>query len=95
MNVDAGTVAVIAGGLNLVITVGGGGYFMGVLTGKIKRIEEDISETKILLVSSAVAADRLKRAEADISNIEHDLRNLRKGVGWIKDENARTVEREY
>lgn len=95
MNADAGTIAAIVGGLNIVLTIGGGGFFMGILSGQVKRIEKDVAETKKLLVSSAVEADRLRRAESDIQNIEHDLRNLREGKGWINDSDAKGVSREY
>lgn len=102
MGADAGTVAAIAAGLNILFTVGGGFFFAGKMTArmdahdeKTERIEGEITEVKKLLVSSAVEADRLRRAEADIQNIDHDLRNLRKGVGWIKDERAHGVDREY
>jgi hypothetical protein len=95
MNVDAGTIAAGVAALNLVLTIGGGGFFAGILTGKVKRIETDVRETKGLLVTSAVEADRLRRAEADIDNIEEDIRNLRKGVGWINDAHAKGVNREY
>jgi hypothetical protein len=95
MIVDAGTIAAGVAALNLVLTVGGGGFFAGKLTGKIQRIETDVRETKGLLVTSAVEADRLRRAEADIQNVEEDIRNLRKGVGWINDAAAKGINREY
>jgi hypothetical protein len=95
MIVDAGTVAAGVAALNLVLTVGGGGFFAGILTGKVKRIEKDVGETKSLLVTSAVEADRLRRAEADIDNLENDIRGLRRGVGWINDDAAKGVNREY
>jgi hypothetical protein len=95
MNIDAGTVAVSVAVLNIAVTVGGGGFFAGVLTGKVKRIETDVAETKSLLVTSAVEADRLRRAEADIHNIEDDIGRLRRGVGWVNDGNAAGVNREY
>lgn len=95
MDVDAGTIAASVAALNLVLTVGGGGFFAGKLTGKIQRIETDIRETKGLLVTSAVEADRLRRAEADIDNLESDFRNLRQGKGWINDTSATGVNREY
>jgi hypothetical protein len=63
--------------------------------GKVKRIETDVRETRGLLVTSAVETDRLRRAEADIDNLEDDLRKLRMGVGWINDGKATSVNREY
>lgn len=95
MVADAGTVAAVVGALNIALTIGGGGYFVGRLTGTVRRIEKDVGETKKLLVSSAVEADRLRRAEADITNVENDLRNLRKGIGWINDDKSRNLNREY
>lgn len=95
MTIDASTVAAIVAVLNIAITIGGGGFFAGVLTGKVKRIETDVKETKALLVTSAVEADRLRRAEADINNLEDDLRGLRRGIGWIKDDKATSVNRQY
>lgn len=102
MNVDPGALAAGMSGLSMLVTVGGGFYFMGRITGRMDsheantvRIEKELGEVKTLLVSSAVEADRLRRAEADIINVEHDLRNLRKGVGWIKDDGAPGVNREY
>jgi len=95
MNIDPGAVAAVIGIANIALTVGGGGYFMGVLTGKVRRIETDVSETKKLLITSAVEADRLRRAETDIQNVEEDIRNLRKGVGFVNDGTARSVNREY
>jgi hypothetical protein len=95
MDIDAGTVAAGVAALNLVLTVGGGGFFAGILTGRVGRIETDVKETKGLLVTSAVEADRLRRAEADIQNVEEDVRNLRKGVGYINDARATGVNREY
>lgn len=102
MNIEPGAVAVTLGLFNALVTVGGGFYFVGRVTGRMeaheastKRIEDDLHEVKRLLVVSAVEAGKLKRAEADIQNIEGDLRNLRKGVGWIRDEDAKSVEREY
>ena len=95
MAVDASTVAAVVAALNIVLTIGGGGFFAGVITGKVKRIETDVRETKVLLVTSAVEADRLRRAEADIDNLQEDFRNLRRGVGWINDGKAVSVNREY
>lgn len=95
MDIDAGVVATGVAALNLVLTIGGGGFFFGALAGKVKRIETDVRETKGLLVTSAVESDRLRRAEADICNVEEDVRNLRKGVGYINDAGARGVNREY
>lgn len=95
MPFDASIVSAAIAALNIVLTIGGGGFFAGVLTGKIKRIETDVKETKGLLVTSAVEADRLRRAEADIDNLEEDLRGLRRGVGWITDGKAASVNREY
>jgi hypothetical protein len=95
MNIDASTITLAAVFLNIGLTIGGGGFFAGVLTGKVKRIETDVRETKGLLVTSAVEADRLRRAEADIDNLEADFRNLRQGKGWINDSDATGVSREY
>ena len=95
MPIDASILAAAVAVLNVVITIGGGGFSLGILTGKIRRIETDVRETKGLLVTSAVEADRLRRAEADIDNIEADIRNLRKGVGWINDSKAPGLNREY
>lgn len=102
MNVDPGAVAIAFGAFNMLVTVGGGFYFVGRVTGRMdaheastKRIELDLHEVKSLLVVSAVEVDKLRRAEADIANIEEDLRRLRRGVGWIKDDKAKSVEREY
>jgi hypothetical protein len=95
MIIDAGTVAALVAALNLVLTVGGGGFFAGKLTGKVQRIETDVRETKGLLVTSAVEADRLRRAEADIDNIEADIDRLRRGVGWVNNEGQRGVNGEY
>jgi hypothetical protein len=102
MTLDAGILAASMSGVSILVTVGGGFYFMGRVTGRMdaheantKRIEADVHEMKVLLISSAVDASRLNRAEADIQNLEDDVRNLRKGVGWIKDEGARGTDREY
>jgi hypothetical protein len=95
MDIDAGTVAAGVAALNLVLTIGGGGFFAGKLTGKIQRIEIDVQETKGLLITSAVEAHRLQRAEADIQNVENDIRNLRRGVGWINNDGQRNVNGEY
>ena len=102
MIVDASAVAAAVAAFNVLVTVGGGFYFVGRVTGRMdtheantKRIESDLHEVKALLVTSAVEVDRLRRAEADIDNLEADVRNLRKGVGWIKDEAAHGVDREY
>jgi hypothetical protein len=95
MIIAAGTVAAGVAALNLVLTIGGGVFFAGKLTGKIQRIETDVKETKGLLITSAVEADRLRRAEDDIQNVEEDIRNLRKGVGYINDADARGINREY
>lgn len=51
MAVDASTVSAVVAALNIAITIGGGGFFAGVLTGKVKRIETDVRETKGLLVT--------------------------------------------
>jgi hypothetical protein len=95
MIVDASTIAIAGIALNIVLTAGGGGFFAGILTTKVRRIETDVRETKGLLVTSAVEADRLRRAETDIQNVEEDIRNLRKGIGWINDAGAKGVDREY
>lgn len=95
MNLDASTLAATIAALNIVLTIGGGGFFIGVLTGKMRRIETDVRETKGLLVTSAVEADRLRRAEADIDNIENTINGLRRGIGWINDAGARGIAREY
>lgn len=93
--IDAATVVVAGVALNIVITVGGGGFFYGKLTGKVDRIEKDVGETKGLLVTSAVEVDRLRRAEADIHNIEHTIDDLRRGIGWINDAGAKGLAREF
>lgn len=87
--------AVIMGMINLAFIIGGGFFFTGRLTGrldvqdtKITVIERDVRDTKGLLVTAAVDANRLNRVESDI----HDLR---RGVGFINDAGARSVTREY
>jgi DNA-binding FadR family transcriptional regulator len=102
MNIDPGTAAIAFGAFNMLVTVSGGFYFVGRVTGRMdaheastKRIEADLHEVKALLVVSAVEAAALRRAEADITNIEEDLRRLRRGVGWINDDKAKSVDREY
>lgn len=102
MNVDPSSLAVVFGTVNILVTVGGGFYFMGRVTGRMdahedntKRIEGDVREMKALLVSAAVDGSRLTRAEADIHNLDTDVRNLRKGIGWIRDADAPSVNREY
>lgn len=102
MNIDAGTVAAIVAGFNIAVTLVGGGIAYGRVStrldshdGDTKRIEDSLHEVRKLLVSSAVEADRLRRAEADIQNLEEDVHGLRRGVGYIKDRDAPTVNREY
>lgn len=95
MTIDAATVAVAVALLNLALTAGGGGFFAGKLTGKVQRIETDVRETKGLLVTSAVEADRLRRAETDIDALRSEFRDLRQGKGWINDSDATGVNREY
>lgn len=102
MNVDAGTLAAGIAAFNVAITLVGGGVLWGRVTGRMDaheanttRIEAAVHAMSALLVTSAVEADRLRRAEADIENVENDLRNLRRGVGWIKDDGAHGVNREY
>lgn len=100
MNVDPGTVAAVVAGFNFALTLVGGGIAYGRVTTRLdahdadtKRIEADVHEMKKLLISSAVEADRLRRAEADIQNLETDVRNLRRGVGFIRGEKG--IDREY
>lgn len=102
MNVDAGTVAAIVALFNIAVTLIGGGIAYGRVTSRLdahdvetKRIENSLHELRNVLVNSAVEADRLRRAETDIQNLEEDVRNLRRGVGYINDPNARSVNREY
>lgn len=92
---DAGTIAAAVAGFNILVTVGTACFFVGAFKGRLDRVETDVHETRALLVSAAVDASRLTRAEADIHNLDGDIRNLRKGVGFINDENARGVNREY
>ena len=56
MSVDASTVSAVVAVLNVAFTIVGGSFFAGGLSGKIKRIETDVKETKGLLVTSAVEA---------------------------------------
>jgi hypothetical protein len=95
MNVDASTVAAIVAILNIALTIGGGGFLAGRITGKVNRIETDVRETRSLLITSAVEADRLRRAETDIDGLKIDVRNMRQGKGWINDSDATGVNREY
>lgn len=102
MNIDASAAAVIAVGLNIAVTLIGGGIAYGRVSTRLdahdadtKRIEDGLHELRSLLVSSAVEADRLRRAEADIQNLEEDVRNLRRGIGFINDRNEKSVDREY
>lgn len=86
--------AVLAG-LNILATIGGGFYFMGVVKTRLDRVEKDVSETKGLVTTAAVEADRLRRAEADIDNLEDDVRNMRRGVGFINDKRPHGIVGEY
>lgn len=102
MNVDAGVIAAIVGGFNIAITLIGGGVAYGRVSTRLdtqdenrSRIEQDVKEIKTLLITSAVEVDRLRRAEADIQNLEEDVRRLRRGIGFINDDSARSVNREY
>lgn len=102
MPTDAGTIAAVAAGFNILFTVGGGFFFMGRMTAradahdeKTQRIENEVSEVKKLLITSAVEADRLRRVEGDITRIETTVTDLRKGIGWINDKHAKGVSREY
>lgn len=99
---DASVIAATIAAFNILVTIGGGFFFLGRVTSRMDaheantiRIEVDVREMKKLVVSAAVEADRLRRAEADIENVEKDIRNLRRGVGWIKDEHAQGIDREY
>jgi hypothetical protein len=99
---DAVLVAIVSAGINIIIMMGGGVFFMGKLMGrldiqdvKLDRVEKDFLETRSLAISAAVDANRINRAEADIQNLEDDVRNLRRGIGWIRDDSAKGVEREY
>ena len=93
--IDASTIAAGVAVFNVVLTIGGGSFLAGGLMGKVKHIEAEVKEFKGLLITSAVEADRLRRAEADIHNAELDIRDLRRGVGFINDEGARGLAREY
>lgn len=102
MNIDSGVLAACAALAQIVVTIGGGFYFMGRVTGrldfqdvKIGMIQKDVSETKNLVTASAVHETRIGHMEADIQNVETDVRRLRRGVGWIRDADAQSVDREY
>lgn len=102
MVVDGVSVAIVVGLINVMATVGGGFYFMGRMSGRFEtydvrmaHIETDVHYVKNTVATAAVDANRLTRAEADIHNLDIDLRNLRKGVGWINDRDAQGVNREY
>lgn len=102
MSIEPVTVAIIVAGANLAFTMFGGGIFMGRVTSRLDahdtdtaRIEASLTELRRLLVSSAVEADRLRRAEDDIQNLENTVEGLRRGTGWVKDKDAKSVDREY
>ena len=95
MNIDATIIGAALGLLNIGVVAGGGFLFTGKLLNRVGQIENDVRDMKNLLVSAAVHSSRIDRAEADIQNIDHDLRNLRRGVGWIRDEGAPSLNREY
>lgn len=102
MNIDAGTIAAVVAGLNVAITLVGGGIAYGRVSTRLdshdadtKRMEHSLDEVRKLLISSAVEADRLRRAEADIQNLEEDVHGLRRGIGFIKDHTEKSVDREY
>lgn len=99
---DAATIAATIAAFNILVTVGGGFFFLGRITSRMDaheantmRLEADVHDMKDLVTSAAVEADRLRRAEADIENVEEDVRNLRRGIGFINDSGARGVNREF
>jgi len=109
MEINIAMFAAIAAVLEIVTTVGGGFYFMGKVTGRLDRQDEkisdlqknlvemrgDIKETRALITATAVHETRLSHIEADIINVTLDVRRLRRGVGWINDKAAKSVDREY
>ena len=88
MTVDTTVLAAAIGVVNTVVMIGGGFYMMGGLNARLKRVENDVRDTKGLVVSAAVDASRLARAESDI----HDMK---RGIGFINDRGAPGVAREY
>jgi len=99
----------VAAIVEIVATLGGGFYFMGKVTGRLDRqderikdiyrifntIQNDMATMRALITASAVHETRLSHLEAEIMNLTVDFRRLRRGVGWVQDAEARTVDREY
>ena len=109
MQIDVATFAAVAAVADIIVTIGGGFFFMGKMTGKLDaqadksdEIKVEINNLRNLVSASAVLESRLARAETDIQGAEIDVRNLRntvfdlrRGVGFIQEKNAKTVDREY
>lgn len=102
MLIDTSVFAAIAAVVNIIATVGGGFFFVGKMTSRVDGIEaslvdlkKDVSDTKILVTASAVHESRIDRMENDIQAAETAIDMLRRGIGFIQDRKARSVDREY
>lgn len=80
--------------------VGGGLIVLVTLRNTVAGLKEDVTSIQYelrqmsgILTKMAVAETRLDNADTRIARIEADIRDLRKGVGWVKGHHG--VDGEY
>ncbi len=99
MNVDW---SISVGSLIQVVAFLGGGLFafaalktsVGQLQRDVGGVQEEIKEMGKILTKMAVAETRLDNADRRLTNVESDLRDLRRGEGFIRG-HRNSVEGEY
>jgi hypothetical protein len=80
--------------------VGGGLLVLVTLRNTVTGLKEDVASIQSelrdmagILTKMAVAETRIDNADTRIARIESDIRDLRKGVGWVKGHHG--VDGEY
>lgn len=83
-------VVIFVGGLSVLVTL------RNTVTGlkeDVTSIQYELRQMAGILTKMAVAETRLDNADTRIARIEADIRDLRKGVGWVKGHHG--VDGEY
>ena len=106
MVIDTSVIVAAAAGLQIIITIGGGFYFFGRLSTrldeqdkKIDELKDELHDIRELVTSVAAQGQLLVTGEAVQNNrldyAEKTIDDLRRGVGFIRDGSARSIDREY
>lgn len=65
------------------------------LRSEVSAMKDQLKELANIIVTQARQDERLNNMSMRINRLDNTVEMLRKGAGWIKDPDAKSVDREY